>query len=64
MKVEGQTPYNWWLDNLQAEGKDPADPTYLMQAFNLARKKALEVIQEWQLDEFPTQGKGDDNEPD
>ena len=38
----------WWLDNLEGEGKDATDPTYLMQAFNLTRQKALEVIREWQ----------------
>ena len=38
----------WWLDNLEGEGQDATDPTYLMQAFSLTRKKALEVIEIWQ----------------
>ena len=38
----------WWLDNLEGEGKDATDPTYLMQAFSLTRQKSLEMIQEWQ----------------
>ena len=45
----------WWLDNLEGEGQEP-DPTHLMQAFSLTRKKATEVIEKWLL------AKGDDNE--
>ena len=50
----------WWLNRLRDEGKNATDPTYLMQAFSLTRKKALEVIQGWQvyqLDGFPMRGK-------
>ena len=36
-----------YLDILKTEGKDTDDPTYLMQAFSLTRKQALDTIKLW-----------------
>lgn len=47
--MTGKRVLYWWLNCLKDEGKDVADPTYLMQAFSLTRQKALEVIEEWQV---------------
>ncbi len=42
-----KSTYLDYLDILKTEGKDTDDPTYLMQAFSLTRKRALKVIEVW-----------------
>lgn len=42
-----------WLGSIKTQGKDPSDPTYLMQAFSLTRKQAEAVISEWEATPTP-----------
>lgn len=37
-----------YLDQIENQDKDATDPTYLMQAFNLTRLNAKNVIVMWQ----------------
>ena len=40
----------WWsyLDVVRDQGNDPADPSYLMQAYDLTKREAEAVIVQWQ----------------
>jgi len=37
--------WNNYLELLESKGKDWTDPTYLMQAFSITKKAALQVIE-------------------